>query len=101
VMTCNSNEKIYIKENVSKSGGFYLSFKNKIYKLNLMDKSTEIFRLENADYVWLQMTYQSMWLSKVDGRRLASECRGDLQNSLFEKLQKIPTGSLLDGSKND
>ena len=97
-MPCEAGVSVDVMPDAQTPGKFILTLGRKQYRMDPVMTTTGAVRLENSEagLVWLQLPHKSMLMNQVQGRRLADECKSDMQARFAQALLKAPAVGLFD-----
>ncbi len=96
-MACDDKVFVVVVEDRKIRNNFDVLIGKAHYKAKRVPTDSGAIRLEDKSHgiVWLQMANKSMLLNEKAGKRLATNCRNDLQNAAENALQMKPDSSVL------
>jgi hypothetical protein len=98
-MLCEDRVTVTISENTKQLHHYEIAIGKLKYKAVRVPTDSGAIRLENKSHhvVWLQMANKSMLLNEKAGKRLANNCRNDLQVASQRDLSQSTAPTVLDG----
>ena len=96
-IACDDKVFVSIVEDRKIPNNFNVLIGKTHYKTKRVPTDSGAIRLEDKIHgiVWLQMANKSMLFNEKAGKRLATNCRNDLQNAAENALQMKPDSSVL------
>jgi len=81
-------------------GHFHLQLKEQRFHLRPVESATGALRLEDQGRgaVWIQLANKSMLMDQRQGKRLADDCAGAVQQAYAAQLRLKPAPNLLDAA---
>jgi len=97
-LPCELGQTVVLEADPGAMGFFDLRIGKLRYRLAPELTTTGAIRLEDksAGVVWLQLANKSMLMNQKLGRRVADECKSEIQLLVAEELRRNPQASVLD-----
>jgi hypothetical protein len=97
-VACDDNVSVSINKDIKRSDGFDVQLGKAHYPTTRVATDSGAIRLENKEsgIVWLQMSNKSMLFNEKAGKRLANNCRNDLQIAAEKEMAASTAPTILD-----